>query len=89
MNPNRLTAGLRPTHPGEMLREDIFPALKRSKTEVAKLFGISRQTFYDILNERQDITAQMALRIGKLTGSTPEMWINVQHIFDLRHADIN
>lgn len=87
MNPNLLTAGLKPTHPGEILRDDIFPALKRTKTELAELLGISRQTLYDILNERQPVTAQMALRIGKLTGSTPELWLNLQHAFDLRLAE--
>lgn len=86
MNPNPLTAGLKPTHPGEILREDIFPALKRSKTEIARLLGISRQTLYDILDERQPVTPRMALRIGKLTGSSAEMWLNVQQNHDLHVA---
>ena len=87
MNPNALTAGLRPTHPGEILREDILPALGRKKTEIASLLGVSRQTVYDILGERQNITPGMALRIGKLTGSRPELWLNLQHAFDLRLAE--
>ena len=45
--------GLRPMHPGELLREEILPALDRSKTEIAKLLGVSRQTLYDILEEKQ------------------------------------
>jgi addiction module HigA family antidote len=53
-------------HPGELLREEILPALGRSKTEIAKLLGVSRQTLYDILEEKQPVTPTMALRLGKL-----------------------
>ena len=45
--------GLPPMHPGELLREEILPALDRPKTEIAKLLGVSRQTLYDVLKERQ------------------------------------
>lgn len=83
---NPLLAGLAPTHPGEMLREDVLPALNRSNTEIARMLHVSRQTLYDILGERQPITPQMALRIGKLTGTTPESWLNMQQAYDLRHA---
>ena len=85
--PNPLVAGLRPMHPGELLREDVLPALGRPKTEIARLLGISRQTLYDILNERQPITAQMALRIGKLCGNGPDIWIRLQTRYDLEIAE--
>ena len=65
-------AGLKPTHPGEILREDVLPALHRPKAEIARLLQVSRQTLYDILKEKQPITPSMALRIGKLTGTTPD-----------------
>ena len=61
--------GLPPMHPGELLREEILPALDRPKTEIAKLLGVSRQTLYDILEERQPVTPMMALRLGKLCGT--------------------
>jgi addiction module HigA family antidote len=79
--------GLPPTHPGELLREDVIPALAKTKTEIARLLGISRQTLYDILDEKQPVTPAMALRIGKLTGTTPESWLNMQHAYDLRLAE--
>ena len=82
-----LVCGLRPMHPGEMLREDVLPALGRPKTEIARLLGISRQTLYDILNEKQPITAQMALRIGKLCGNGPDIWIRLQTRYDLELAE--
>ena len=82
-----LVCGLAPMHPGEMLREDVLPALGRPKTEIARLLGISRQTLYDILNEKQPITAQMALRIGKLCGNGPDIWIRLQMRYDLQIAE--
>lgn len=84
---NPLLRGLRPTHPGEMLREDILPALGKTKTEIAKLLGVSRQTLYDILNEKQPVTAPMALRLGKLLGDGGEIWLRMQSNYDLKIAE--
>jgi addiction module HigA family antidote len=80
------TKGLRPTHPGEVLREIVLPSLGKPKAEIARLLGISRQTLYDILAERQPITPEMALRIGKLCGNGPEIWGNMQQAYDLEIA---
>ena len=85
--PNPLLKGLRPVHPGEILREDVLPALGRPKAEIARLLGISRQTLYDILNEKQPVTAAMALRIGKMCGNGPEIWLNMQKRYDLKIAE--
>lgn len=84
---NPLLGGLRPIHPGEMLREDILPALGKTKTEIAKLLGVSRQTLYDILNEKQPVTAAMALRLGKLLGDGGEIWLRMQSNYDLKIAE--
>lgn len=84
---NPLVAGLRPVHPGELLREDVLPALGRPKAEIARLLGVSRQTLYDILGEKQPITAPMALRIGKLCGDGPRIWLAMQQAYDLRTAE--
>src|ERR1700733_10380244 len=89
MSRNRLVRGLRPMHPGEMLREDVLPALGKSKTEIARLLGVSRQTLYDILDEKQPVTPGMALRLGKLLGNGPDLWINLQRAFDLAVAERN
>ena len=84
---NPLLAGLRPTHPGELLREDVIPALGKPKTEIARLLGISRQTLYDILDEKAPITVPMALRIGKLCGNGAGVWIRMQQAYDLQLAE--
>jgi addiction module HigA family antidote len=70
-----------------MLREDVLPALGRPKTEIAKLLGVSRQTLYDVLNEKQPITANLALRIGKLVGGGAEIWLAMQQSYDLEIAE--
>jgi antitoxin HigA-1 len=79
--------GLPPMHPGELLREEILPALARPKTQIARLLGVSRQTLYDILDEKQPVTPIMALRLGKLCGNGPDLWLNLQKRYDLHCAE--
>ena len=67
-----------PAHPGEILREDVLPAVSMTKTAVARALGISRQTLYDIINEKQPVTAEMAVRFGKLFGNGAAFWLNLQ-----------
>ena len=87
MSRNRLLRGLKAAHPGELLREDVLPSLGKPKTEIARLLGVSRQTLYDILDEKQPVTPGMALRLGKLFGNGPELWINLQRAYDLTVAE--
>lgn len=77
------------THPGEMVREIILPELGVSKTKVAQSLGISRQTLYDILNEKQPVTAEMAVRFGKYFGNGARFWLNLQRNYDLAIAEAN
>lgn len=77
---------LPPTHPGAVLREDVIPALEKPKAEIARLLKVSRQTLYDILGERQPVTPEMALRIGKLCGNGPTVWLNLQRNYDVWKA---
>jgi len=76
-----------PTHPGAILRLDILPAVKMSKVDIAKALKVSRQTLYDILNEHQPVTAEMAVRLGKLFGNGARFWINLQRAYDLDLAE--
>jgi addiction module HigA family antidote len=78
---------IKPLHPGKALREDIIPALRKPKTEIARLLGISRQALYDILNEKAPVTAEMAVKLGKLCGNGPNLWINLQRGYGLWHAE--
>jgi addiction module HigA family antidote len=76
-----------PTHPGETLREDVIPATGRSKSEIAAMLGISRQHLYDILNEKKPISAAVAVRMGKLFGNGPQLWLSMQGAYDTWHAE--
>lgn len=84
MASNPLLKGLAPMHPGELLREVTVPALAFSKAEIARRLGISRQTLYDILDEKQPVTPAMALRLGRFFGNGPDFWLNLQRDHDLR-----
>ena len=72
-----------PIHPGEVLREDVLPALGLSVTETARRLGVSRQQLHRILACTHPITAEMALRIGKLIGNGPGLWLRMQQNHDL------
>ena len=70
-------------HPGEVLREDVLPVLGLSVSETARRLGVSRQQFHRILACTHPITAEMALRIGKLIGNGPGLWLRMQQNHDL------
>ena len=74
---------LRPTHPGEMLKEDFMSDFNLTAASMAKALGVSRQTINEILRERRAITPSMALRLSRLLGNSPEFWLNAQHAWDL------
>lgn len=76
-----------PTHPGELLRDDVVPAVGKTKAELARLLGISRQHFYDILNEKKPVTPDVAVRIGKLFGGSTGSWLRMQGAYDAWHAE--
>lgn len=76
-----------PVHPGEILREDILPALAMSKTELARALGISRRTLHGILDEKASASAPMAVRFGMLFGNGSAFRVNLQRAYDLAHAE--
>ena len=75
-----------PPHPGEIVREDCLKALHLSVTETAKGLGVTRKTLSSILNGHSGVTAEMALRLSKAFGSTPEHWLQMQLAYDLWQA---
>jgi antitoxin HigA-1 len=70
-------------HPGELLREEILPALGRPRAAIAHLLRVSRQALHAVLSERASVTPEMALRLGKLCGDGPELWLALQTRYDL------
>ena len=73
----------RPTHPGAILREDVLPALRMTQKEFADRLGVSRLTVSDLLHEKRSVTPDMAMRLAKLLGNGPEIWLRMQQTLDL------
>ena len=78
-----------PTHPGELLRDDILPAIGMGKSAVAQALGISRQHLYDILNEKKPVSPETAARLGKAFGDGAGVWLRMQAAYDAWHAERN
>jgi len=76
-----------PTHPGAILREDVLPALRVSVTDAARALGVTRQALHAVLAERAAVTPEMALRLGKLCGNGPHLWLRMQQARDLWRAE--
>ena len=77
---------VRPTHPGEMLREDFLPDYGLSVAGLAAAIEVSRQTVNELLRERRAVSPAMALRLARLFGNSPEFWLNAQRAVDLWDA---
>ena len=80
-NPDRC-----PTHPGELLREDILPSLGHSVAEVAGFLGIRRRHFNNIIGGKEPVGPAVAVRLGTLFGNGPQVWLRMQAAYDLWHA---
>ena len=76
----------RPTHPGEMLREDFLPDYELTVAGLAEALGVSRQSINELLRSRRAVSPAMALRLSRLFGNTPEFWLNAQRAVDLWDA---
>ncbi|MGI9043401.1 MAG: HigA family addiction module antitoxin [Gemmatimonadaceae bacterium] len=84
--PNTRPLERRPIHPGEILREEFLPDYGLSVTALAKAAGVSRQSINELLRERRALSTEMALRLSKLFGNSPEFWLNLQRNVDLWDA---
>lgn len=76
----------RPTHPGEMLREDFLPDFDLTVSGLAEAIGVSRQSVNELMRERRAVSPEMALRLSRLFGNSPEFWLNAQRAVDLWEA---
>lgn len=76
----------KPTHPGEIIREDIIKPLGITVTDAAERLGVTRKTLSALLNCRSALSPEMAIRISKATNTTPESWLFMQAKLDLWEA---
>ena len=75
-----------PVHPGRIVRHDCLEPLSLTVTEGAKVLGVTRQTLNNIIHEKSGISPEMAIRLSKAFGSTPETWLRMQLAYDLARA---
>ena len=81
--------GMRPVHPGEILRDTVLPALSVSVTEFARRLGVSRSTVHRVLKEDIAVSPEMALRLGRFLGNGADIWIRLQADYDLRKLELD
>ena len=84
--PNTRAMRRRPTHPGDMLREDFMPDFGLTVAGLAEAAGVSRQSINELLRGRRAVSPEMALRLSRLFGNSPEFWLNAQRAVDLWDA---
>jgi antitoxin HigA-1 len=80
-------SGMRPVHPGEVLREDYLVPFNMSASALAKALNIPAPRINDIVRERRGITADTAMRLARYFGGDPRTWLNLQAAYDLRLAE--
>ncbi len=73
----------KPTHPGEMLREDFIQDYGLTVAGLADALGVSRQSVNELLREKRALSPEMAIRLGRLFNNSPEFWLNAQRTVDL------
>jgi addiction module HigA family antidote len=76
----------RPTHPGEILREDVLPETGLTQAEFANLLGVSRRTVNEILQEKRPVSVDMAHRLARVLSTSPDVWLGLQQDVDLWDA---
>jgi antitoxin HigA-1 len=84
--PNTGRLKRRPTHPGEMLKEDFLPDYGLTVASLAESLGVSRQSVNELLRGRRALSPEMALRLSRLFGNSAEFWLNAQRAVDLWDA---
>ena len=82
-----MVSGRKPTHPGEVLREDVIKSLGLTVTEVARRLRVTRKTLSALINCKASLSPEMAVRIGKATKTSPESWLYMQAKLDIWLAE--
>lgn len=72
-----------PSHPGRILREVVLEDSDVTKTELARRLALSRQALHNILTEKARVTPEVAIRLARLLGTTPQLWLNLQTNHDV------
>ena len=77
----------KPPHPGRIVRQECIEALGLTVTEAARALGVTRQALNNLVNLKAGISPQMAIRLSKAFGSSPEVWLGMQMAYDLARLE--
>lgn len=80
----------RPSHPGALIRNLVLPETRMSVSELAKRCGVARNTMSKVVNERGDVTEDLAIRLSRVLGSSPQFWLSMQskrNVWDLEQKN--
>ena len=80
--------GMRPVHPGEILREEFLAPLGMSANALAKALNVAAPRINDVVRERRGVTADTAMRLARYFGGDARSWLNLQAAYDLRIAEL-
>jgi addiction module HigA family antidote len=83
---------VRPTHPGEVFKEDVLAPLGITVTKAAELLGVSRKSLSEFINQKVALSPDLAMRIAKATNTSVESWLGMQHalvLWDIKHKEID
>ena len=80
--------GMRPIHPGEILREEYLVPLQMTAHALSKALHVTPSRINDIVHEKRGITADTALRLARYFGGEPQSWLNLQQAYDLKNAEL-
>jgi addiction module HigA family antidote len=77
----------RPTHPGDILREDVLPQMRMAMSEFARILGMSRQHLHRVLHAQSPVSSDTAVKLGALFGNDPKFWLNLQDRYDIWESE--
>ena len=83
---------VRPTHPGEVFKEDVLVPLGVTVTKAAELLGVSWKTLSEFINQKAALSPDLAMRIAKATNTSVESWLGMQYarvLWDIKHKEIH
>lgn len=76
----------KPTHPGEMLNEEFLKPLEISQSQLAEVIGVSFRSINQLVNEKRNLSSEMAMKLSKYFGTSPELWLNLQNQYDVYYV---
>ena len=75
-----------PTHPGQILKEEFLDEFGLTQTELATALGTTFRTINELINEKRNLSVEMAIKLSKFFGTSVELWVNLQNQYDIHRV---